>query len=244
MPSLKMSLVSAVIFDYYETLALLPAASRERVFDELALRLGVELPPGEAYRHWRERTTRDTALRLRSHDRPPLDGERPPFISFREVWQHRFDELFRHWAVDAPPELGVEAYRSAHADAVLYPDALPVVGLLRGRYRLAVLSDADTDFLQPGIARHGLVLDAVVTSEEVGAYKPHISLFREVCGRLGVTPSEAVYIGDIPWADVAGARNAGLRAVWINRHGVRWPEDIEPPEAQIRSLTELPGLLP
>jgi FMN phosphatase YigB (HAD superfamily) len=51
--------IEAVIFDYYETLVQLPTAPRERAFDELARRVGVDLPPGEAYRHWRELTTKD-----------------------------------------------------------------------------------------------------------------------------------------------------------------------------------------
>ena len=234
-----MANLEAVIFDYYETLALLPTAPRVRVFDELARRVGLDLPPGEAYRHWREQTVSGWQLRLAGTLRPPLDGPRQNLVLFRDVWRERFAELFRQWAVDAPPELGVEAYRSAHAEAALYPDVLPAFESLPGQYRLAVLSDADTDYLHASIARHRLVFDAVVSSEEVGAYKPHVSMFREVCARLGVEPSQAVYVGDGPWADVAGGRHAGMRAVWINRHGARWPDDIEPPETTISSLAQL-----
>ena len=61
----------ALIFDYYGTLAEFTPAQRVAVFDDLARQVGAALAPGEAYRHWRERTTRDTALRLRGHDRPP-----------------------------------------------------------------------------------------------------------------------------------------------------------------------------
>jgi 2-haloalkanoic acid dehalogenase type II len=234
---------TAVIFDYYETLAELARPSRERVFDALARSVGAELAPGEAFRHWRERTTRDAMLRLGGHDRPPLDGAPLPFVSFRDVWLHRSGELFHAWGVDAPAEAGLQAYLDAHTNAPAYADALAAIDVLRSRCQLAVLSDADTGFLHDSLRRNGLPFETVVSSEDVRAYKPHASMFREVCARLGVAPEAAVYVGDSPWADVAGARNAGLRAVWLNRHGVAWPDDIAPPDAQIASLVELAAVL-
>jgi putative hydrolase of the HAD superfamily len=159
------------------------------------------------------------------------------------VWRTRFGELFAHWGVEAPAELGAQAYVAAHAGAALYPDVLPAIATLRGRYRLAVLSDADTDFLSGSIERNGLALDLAVASDEVRVYKPHVSFFRKVCARLGVDPSRAVYVGDSPWADIAGARHAGLQAIWLNRQSAVWPDDIEPPETELRTLTELAELL-
>ncbi len=237
----------AFIFDYYETLARISGDMRERAFDQLASKVGLDLPAGEAYRHWRELTTKDAVLRLGGTARPPLDGVAPPFVSFREVWLARFRELFDHWGVDAPAEAGADAYRDLHADVDLYPDAAPALDMLRragGDPKLAVLSDADHDFLDANLRRNGLVFDAVLSSEELRAYKPHASTFRQACVRLGVAPSEAVYVGDSPWADVAGARHAGLRALWLNRHGAAWPGDIEPPSQTVRSLTEVLALLP
>jgi 2-haloalkanoic acid dehalogenase type II len=235
--------VAAVIFDYYETLAELSFAMRERTFDELARSVGLDLPPGEAFRHWRERTTKDTVLRLGGNARPPFEGPAHPFVSFQEVWRKRGRELFREWCVAHPAEVCVEAYVAAHAGAGLYPDVLPAIAALRGRYRLAVLSDADAGFLAPSMERNGLALDLAVASDEVGVYKPHESFFRHVCARLSVEPARAVYVGDSPWADIAGARNAGLRAIWLNRHGAIWPDDIEPSATEIASLDELPAAL-
>lgn len=237
-----MAKIAAVIFDYYETLARLPDSIREPLFDDIAQRVGTELAPGEAYRHWRQRIANDLAVRL-GGKRPPLDGPTPAFLTFRETWLERFRQLFDLWGVDAPGEVGADAYRDGHAAADLYPDATAVIERLHGRMRVAVLSDADRDFLDGSIQRNGLAVDAVVASEDVRAYKPHVSLFREVCARLGIEPSAAVYVGDSPWADIEGARRAGMQAVWINRHDRTWPDEIEPPSAKVRSLEELPPLL-
>jgi 2-haloalkanoic acid dehalogenase type II len=239
--------LKAIIFDYYETLVELTGDMRAQAFDQLASKVGVELPAGEPYRHWREVTTRDAVLRLRASDRPPLDGAPPPFVSFRDVWLRRFRELFEHWGVDAPAEVGADAYRDLHASAELYDDALRAMNMLRTNdeaYRLAVLSDADRDFLEASLRRNGLAFDAVASSEELRVYKPHASIFRETCERLGVAPDEALYLGDSPWADVAGARNAGLRAVWLNRRNARWPDDIAPPAETVTSLLGLLELSP
>ncbi|MBS7676544.1 HAD family hydrolase, partial [Vibrio cholerae] len=58
----------------------------------------------------------------------------------------------------------------------------------------------------------------------------------------GVDASAAVHVGDHPGDDIAGAQQAGLRAVWFNPTGKAWEGD-KRPDAQIRSLTELPPLL-
>jgi len=233
----------AVIFDYYETLAEISEPIRERLFDDLARRLGVDLPPGEALRHWRELTTRDWKLRLGGRQRPSLDGPTPHFRTFREVWLERSRQLFQHWGVDTPAEVGADANRDAHAGVALYPDVPPALEALRSRYRLAVLSDADLDFIGANIQRHGLTFEAVVTSEELRTYKPHRSVFHAVCDRLELAPAQALYVGDTPWADIEGARHAGLRAVWINRHNASWPEDIEAQPAAVTTIEELVALL-
>lgn len=235
-----MANVTAVIFDYYETLAELSRESRVRAFDAFAAQCGVALPSGEAFEHWRLFTTTDAKVRFGDAPRHPLDGDPLPFVSFAEVWAKRFEELFDKWGVDATGDVGARMYRDTHIAAPLYPDALPALDDLRELSKLAILSDADADFLHGNLARNRLRMNAAVSSEEVRVYKPHVSMFREVCARLDVDPAQAVYVGDSPWADIAGARNAGMHAVWINRYAIDWPEDIEPPDAMILSLSELP----
>jgi putative hydrolase of the HAD superfamily len=49
-------------------------------------------------------------------------------------------------------------------------------------------------------------------------------------------------VGDDAVADVAGARAAGLRTVWVNREGRAWEGEVTP-DAEVRNLWELPGIL-
>ncbi len=232
----------AVIFDYYETLVELTMTLRERHFDDVAREAGLELAPGEAFRQWREVTTSDRELRL-GGQQSPLDGEKPPFVTFGDVWRRRTAELYSGWDVPLPDGDASDAYYRLHASAVAYPEVPSALRELRQRFELAVLSDADDDFLIANMRHNNLQFATVVSSEEVGAYKPHVSIFETACERLNVEPGQAAYVGDTPWNDIAGARNAGLRAVWVNRHGVTWPDEIPPPDHEIASLAELPALL-
>ncbi|GGZ85574.1 HAD family hydrolase [Streptomyces bluensis] len=86
--------------------------------------------------------------------------------------------------------------------------------------RLAVLSDASPDIAEAwsrsDLAPH---FDAVVFSCRAGAVKPNRLLFRAVLGELGVAPRQALYCGDGGGDELAGAEQAGIRAVRVERRG-------------------------
>ncbi len=85
---------------------------------------------------------------------------------------------------------------------------------LRPHYKTALLSNAFSD-LRRYLDEQWQILDAfdeVIISAEVGLMKPDPSIFRLVVDRLGVAPSEAVFIDDFP-LNVRGAREFGLHAI-------------------------------
>ena len=58
------------------------------------------------------------------------------------------------------------------------------------------------------------VFDTVLISESEGVRKPALEIFHRALERCGVEPGKALFVGDHPEVDVAGARRAGLVAVW------------------------------
>ena len=56
-------------------------------------------------------------------------------------------------------------------------------------------------------------------------------------------PANVWHVGDNPHTDVAGAKAAGLTAVWLNRKRLPLPATSLHPDHEIHSLTELSGLL-
>jgi FMN phosphatase YigB (HAD superfamily) len=87
----------------------------------------------------------------------------------------------------------------------------------------------------------------ILSSASLGIRKPNPSIFRAVLERLGVSPAQAVMVGDSLGADILGAHNAGMRAIWITRRAAtpanRAHEDTIRPDAIISTLSELPALL-
>jgi putative hydrolase of the HAD superfamily len=65
----------------------------------------------------------------------------------------------------------------------------------------------------------GEQVDGVVTSAGAGAAKPDPAIFRVALARVGVRAAQALHIGDSLVEDVAGARAAGVGAVWLDRTG-------------------------
>ena len=107
-----------------------------------------------------------------------------------------------------------------HAHTPLDPEAKSVLGELQGRYKLALISNFDHP---PHVHRllDELALrpffDAVVVSGDVGVKKPDPAIFAPALEQTGLATDEAIFVGDSPEDDIAGAKAAGLRPVLIRR---------------------------
>jgi FMN phosphatase YigB (HAD superfamily) len=55
----------------------------------------------------------------------------------------------------------------------------------------------------------------------------------------GVEPARVLHIGDDPLADVVGATQAGMQAVWLNRDGREWPKAFATPPRTVSTLAEI-----
>ena len=127
----------------------------------------------------------------------------------------------RHAAVAA--ELHRRVYQ-ANRRAVA--GALDLVVHLRQRLRIAVVTNNTVAEQEEKLATFGFAphVDALVTSEAVGAAKPDPRIFRAALDRVCCEAHEVVMVGDAWHADVLGANAVGIRAVWLNRHGAAHPD--------------------
>ena len=102
-----------------------------------------------------------------------------------------------------------------------YDDVLPAFGRLREHgMRLGLISNWDGRLtrLVDGLG-FGSLLDAVISSAEVGLHKPDPRIFELACERIGVEPSDAAHVGDHQYADIIGAEAVGMTPVLIDRLG-------------------------
>jgi putative hydrolase of the HAD superfamily len=96
--------------------------------------------------------------------------------------------------------------------------------LKQAGYLMAVLSNRDKPFVEL-LQNHniGQFFDFSVAAGEVNAYKPAPGLFEHALKIAGMTAQQAIYVGDNYFADVVGARRAGLTPVLVDPRGV-FPE--------------------
>lgn len=96
--------------------------------------------------------------------------------------------------------------------------ALEILTLLKHRgVGIGLCSNWDHP-IEPYVQQAGLPpFDGLSVSPVVGARKPHILMFEDICNRLSISPPEALFVGDSWSTDVTGTLRAGMKPVWIRR---------------------------
>ncbi len=128
-----------------------------------------------------------------------------------------------------------EVYYAARNAVECYADTLPALAALSACVPLVSISNGNADLGRIGLRHH---FHACVSAREVGYAKPHAAIFRAACDALGLAAEHVLHVGDDPLLDVAGARDAGLRAAWLNRAGATWSHE-PAPDLVIGDLDEL-----
>lgn len=126
-----------------------------------------------------------------------------------------------------------------------YPDARRCLsGLREGGFATAILSNGSPAMLAAATGSAGLapLLDAVLSVETVGIYKPDPRVYRLAVDRFELSADEICFVSTNPW-DASGAAHFGFRVARLDRFGA--PPDRLPGEiaATIASLDELGGLV-
>lgn len=101
-----------------------------------------------------------------------------------------------------------------------FPDSADALARLARRYRLIIVSNVDREGFAGSNARLRGDFAAVITAEDVGAYKPAENHFRaldRVVADLGVERGELLHVAQSLFHDHVPARREGLASVWVNR---------------------------
>jgi 2-haloacid dehalogenase len=128
-------------------------------------------------------------------------------------------------------------------------DVFPEVPAMLKRLKAAglktgILSNGSPDMLDAAVNNAGIgdFLDAVLSMESVGVYKPHPKVYQLAVDHLAI-PADAISFQSSNAWDAYAASAFGMRVVWCNRYGQR-PERLPgKPDHEIASLAELPELV-
>ncbi len=118
-----------------------------------------------------------------------------------------------------------------------YPDVMPTLSKLSEEgLKIGLVSNWDTRLnslsIETGISKY---LDFVISSANVGSMKPQPQIFEMALERAGVKADQALHVGDHYYADILGARSAGITPILLDRKGSLPPADC----VVINSLHEL-----
>ena len=126
-----------------------------------------------------------------------------------------------------------------------FPEAQDVLRKLHAAgFKLAILSNGSPTMLTAATAGAGFagLLDAVLSVEKVGIFKPHPSVYQLAVDAFECQPAQIAFVSANGW-DIAGASAFGFRALWVNRRGL--PREALPAgaHAEFKNLAALPELL-
>jgi 2-haloalkanoic acid dehalogenase type II len=229
-----MSQITTVIFDMYETLVENNPGLWQSTFQEIIRSQQLQVSIDDLWREWR-------AVEVGFRSRRVEPGS--PFQSYFEGWRDCFAGAFQILGLEGDPETASHKSIQDMSLRAPYVETIEAMKAIQKNWRTAILSNADDGYLLPNVAALDLNFAEVLSSEGCRAYKPEPSLFQEMLRRLGVSPSEAMYVGDRQYEDVQGASGVGMPTVWINRTEAELDPKLPTPDYQIASLLELPGIL-
>lgn len=223
----SLAAIEVCVFDAYGTLLDVRSATARlsRDLDGKAEQLGAL---------WRQRQLEYTWLRSLMHRHRDFWGVT------RDALDHAFG------AIGLPEDEGLKArLMDAYLSLDAYPDVAPALMQLRtDGIRTAILSNGTPAMLKAGVDSAGISgsLDAVLSIEEVGIYKPDPSVYQLACDRLGVRRDGICFVSSNGW-DVAGAATFGFQTVWLNRFGLERDRLPGEPCVVLEGLEELPALI-
>lgn len=99
---------------------------------------------------------------------------------------------------------------------IVHPETHSVLQALQQNHRMGIISNYTADLMdylqETALAGY---FESIVISEMVGCEKPDAKIYSIFCEQMKCRPDECVYIGDHPF-DVLGAKQAGMKAIWLN----------------------------
>jgi 2-haloacid dehalogenase len=171
-----------------------------------------------------------------------------PTSIYPEILRATHERMAKHFGV-APDADAAELLGRSVGDWPAFADTSDALKRLQRRFKLVVVSNVDRESFARTQKRLGITFDAVVTAEEVGAYKPDAKMFlraMEVAKTLGAERENILHVGQSLYHDHVPAKSFGLKTVWVQRPSkagefgaTREPGVDVRPDLVVRSMGEL-----
>ncbi|MEL7116320.1 MAG: haloacid dehalogenase type II [Pseudomonadota bacterium] len=223
--------IKACVFDAYGTLFDVAAAAREAAAE----------PGREAFATQWQKVASD--WRLKQLQYTWLRAVANAHADFWQVTQDGLDWALEAAGLDDDEELR-ERLLTLYYRLSAYPEVPKMLATLKSKqFKTAILSNGEPKMLRAAVDSAGVSahLDAVISVEDVGVFKPHRAVYELVEKAFGTATDEVLFVSSNGW-DAAHAAGFGFRSIWVNR--MREPVDRLPwrPEHILEDLTTIPEL--
>ena len=167
-------------------------------------------------------------------------------LSVEEKWaQFLLPDQDHEWVRKNAQKLQ-QLWRVSRGKARVKDNVLPVLSEIDRRgYLLGTISHSTPVYLdEPGVAD---LLKVRIHTPEYGKRKPHPSLFVDAARQCDLDPADCAYVGDNPWRDVVGPREAGYgRVILVKNGGSATPckDRVMQPDLVIKDLEDLLEVFP
>jgi 2-haloacid dehalogenase len=190
-------------------------------------------------------------LRLFGEAESAAEHEMPTAL-YPEVLGATHARIAKHFGV-ALDASAAELLGRSVGDWPAFEDTSDALRRLQRRFKLIVVSNVDRESFARTQERLGINFDAVVTAEEVGAYKPDAKMFlraMEVAKTFGAERENILHVAQSLYHDHIPAKSFGLRTVWVRRPSKRGefgatrdPGVEVKPDLVVRSMKELADVI-
>ena len=133
----------------------------------------------------------------------------------------------------------VREFMKVYMDLQPYDDAIEGLLSLGNRYKLVALSNGEQWYLEKLLGNNVPVeFDAIISVDQVGAFKPAPGIYRKAVQRLGCEPGEIMMVAAHAF-DILGAQACGFRAAYVNRYKLPTEDSDYQPDIIVDDFVEL-----
>ena len=197
----------------------------------------------------RRHQVRDLYFQIMKEQQQASSEEYPEFDAVA-IWQSILDAHQTPFTRSLPAEklaqiptfLAEMSRGIARRRLSLYPHVRATLNVLRERYPLAIVTDAQTAYTAGELHKVGLLdyFDPIIVSGDYGYRKPDRRLFQAALEKIGVAAENTMYVGNDVYRDIFGAREMGMTTVLFESdQGAKAYQDCVPDFA----ITDLRDLL-
>ncbi|MEH6634308.1 MAG: HAD family hydrolase [Halioglobus sp.] len=152
------------------------------------------------------------------------------------LYELQLDAGYTEEEASAGSQQAFAAFLAQRHKVVLYEEALAVLELLASSYTLGALTNGNADIYKTDAGEY---FDFAFLAQDIGTSKPHPDMFHAALQQSGVAAQNIVHVGDNPEHDIRGARDVGMRTVWMNSQKTAWPGGPRA-DREIENLVQLP----